>query len=314
MDVSVVIPAYNAGRFLEEAVLSALNQTLPPAEVIVVNDGSAENYHGLCSLSPIVRVIDKPNGGTPSARNRGFEEARSEYVANLDADDVWLPWKLKQQMAAWEAKYDAIFTSGVYWQPHKGRWEIPALREVVPACRPLTYPEFLCGLPAMPSSMIVRKSVWASLRGFDESRPYGEDQDFYFRLSHAHRTLLVASPLVLYRKHSAAMTASIPLENHWADLINRTLSTLGTEDAFGNRVNARALRRHVAERRFVHGHAHFWDGDLKIARTELRMALRAPTVKRFAYWLGSLIPFGRRLRRSMTLASSPSASELTKNR
>ena len=90
--VSVVIPAYNAGRFIREAVGSALSQTYLHLEVIVVDDGSPQPVAQIVEADPArVRYVWKPNGGPASARNAGLRHARGTYVAFLDADEAWEP-------------------------------------------------------------------------------------------------------------------------------------------------------------------------------------------------------------------------------
>ena len=99
--VTVIIPTYNCGPFVAEAVDSVLAQTLPPAGIIVVDDGSSddtpqrlERYRGL------IQYVTQRNQGVSAARNRGLLLADTEFVAFLDADDVWHPRKLELQMAA----------------------------------------------------------------------------------------------------------------------------------------------------------------------------------------------------------------------
>lgn len=104
MLVSVVIPAYNAERFVAEAVRSALRQTYSPVEVIVVDDGSTDGTPQVLdrAADERLRVLRQPNSGVGRARNRGIEAARGGYIALLDADDLWLPDKLERQVAALE--------------------------------------------------------------------------------------------------------------------------------------------------------------------------------------------------------------------
>ncbi|MBV1799994.1 glycosyltransferase [Siccirubricoccus sp. G192] len=97
--VSVIIPAYNAARSLPRTIDSVLAQTVPPAEIIVVDDGSADETAAVAeAYGDRVRVIRKPNGGPASARNLGAREATGEWLALLDADDQWLPEKLERQL------------------------------------------------------------------------------------------------------------------------------------------------------------------------------------------------------------------------
>ena len=98
--VSVIIPAYNAADRVARAINRALAQTLPVLEIIVVDDGSADDTVQVASSfgSP-VRVVSKPNGGPASARNLGASLARGEWLAMLDADDWWFPRKNEIQLA-----------------------------------------------------------------------------------------------------------------------------------------------------------------------------------------------------------------------
>ncbi len=97
--VSVVIPCYNAAPFLRETLDSALNQTHPPMEVIVVDDGSTDNSAAIAeSYGSPVRVIRQKNQGESVARNRGIDEAKGDWIAFLDADDIWMQDKLELQI------------------------------------------------------------------------------------------------------------------------------------------------------------------------------------------------------------------------
>jgi len=97
--VSIVIPTYNYGNFVSEAVDSALAQTYNNIEVIVVDDGSTDNTKDvLVKYNESIRYIHKENAGLPAARNTGIEQAKGEYIAFLDSDDQWLADKVELQM------------------------------------------------------------------------------------------------------------------------------------------------------------------------------------------------------------------------
>src|SRR5262245_4518179 len=99
---SVIIPAYNAERFLRQAVESALAQSYPNVEVLVIDDGSTDGTRQLADelakADGRLRVITQQNAGVGAARNRGIAEARGKYIAPLDADDFWYPEKLARQV------------------------------------------------------------------------------------------------------------------------------------------------------------------------------------------------------------------------
>lgn len=98
--VSVVIPCYNAARFIGETLRSAVNQTHAPLEIIVIDDGSTDSSIQVAeSFCSPVRVVRQANRGPQFARNRGIAEARGEWIAFLDADDLWMPAKLERQLS-----------------------------------------------------------------------------------------------------------------------------------------------------------------------------------------------------------------------
>jgi teichuronic acid biosynthesis glycosyltransferase TuaG len=116
--ISVVIPAYNAARWLRRAVTSASEQTLRPAEIIIVDDASHDDTYivaeSLAAQHPEIRIFrHDSNRGPAAARNRGIAESRGDYVAFLDADDFWLPEKLTKQAAALQTNSDLglVFTA-----------------------------------------------------------------------------------------------------------------------------------------------------------------------------------------------------------
>lgn len=97
--MSVVIPCYNGAAYLRETLASVLAQTYQPIEVLVIDDGSTDNSAAIANeFGPPVRVIQQPNQGGSVARNRGIDEAQGDWIAFLDADDLWLPEKLERQV------------------------------------------------------------------------------------------------------------------------------------------------------------------------------------------------------------------------
>jgi hypothetical protein len=301
MSVSVVIPAHNAGAFIDESIQSILAQTWPADEIIVVNDGSTDrDYDALVGLASNIRVDNQPNRGVSAARNRGCELATSDYIAILDADDVWLPGKLRTQMMhlGRQPATDAVFCMGMYWRPEpgSGTWVRPILdqstSETEVRAEELHYEDFLYGIPVASSTMVIKKHVWQAIGGFDECMKYAEDQQFNLRLSRNYRVDLLKFVGMLYRQHSDSATARIQDQNHWADVTSGAVKALGLIDASGARVDAGKLRRRLAQLHFFHGYDHFWRGRLPVARREFWQALlRDPLdAKTVAYLLVLAIP------------------------
>ena len=109
--VSVIIPTYNRANLVCRAIDSALAQTHPDIEIIVVDDGSTDDTaERLAIYDQRIRVIRQPNAGVGAARNSGIALAGGEFIAFLDSDDDWLPWKLSAQIAAFQQRPELQFT------------------------------------------------------------------------------------------------------------------------------------------------------------------------------------------------------------
>ena len=110
--VSVVIPTYNRADCLQDSVFSILAQTVPAAEVIIVDDGSRDHTADVCrGFPPPVRYLRRENGGSAAARNTGMRAAAGDYIAFLDADDVWEPAKLEVQLALHAAHPEILWSA-----------------------------------------------------------------------------------------------------------------------------------------------------------------------------------------------------------
>jgi len=301
MSVAVVIPAYNAGAFIDESVQSILAQEWPADEIIVVNDGSTDrDYDELARLGSNIRVVNQLNRGVSAARNRGCELATSEYIAILDADDVWLPGKLRAQMThlALHPESDAVFCRGMYWRPEPGgsSWVRPdrtaGASDANGKVKRLHYADFLYTIPVASSTMVIKKRVWQAIGGFDETMPYAEDQHFNLRLSRNYHVDLLKMVGILYRRHSHSATARVQDRNHWADVTSGAVRAMGLTDASGLRANPGKVRRRVAQLHFYHGYDHFWRGRLPVARREFWRAFGKNPLdwKTIAYLLISAIP------------------------
>jgi glycosyltransferase involved in cell wall biosynthesis len=107
--VSVIIPAYNSGPYLDEAVQSVIAQTFTDWECIVIDDGSTEDLTRVENMDPRVRLLRQPNRGTQAARNNGILHSTGEFIAFLDHDDLWLPSKLEKQIAAMRGSSELAF-------------------------------------------------------------------------------------------------------------------------------------------------------------------------------------------------------------
>ena len=199
--VSVVIPSYNYGRYVTQAVECALNQTYQPLEVIVVDDGSTDDTRQ--RLTPYldrISYVYQDNKGLSAARNTGIRHARGEWIALLDADDLWHPRKTEVQLGA--VGVDA--SVGLVGSPEYA--EMPDELPDSPATRAIAVRDFFYGMPVGPSSTLVRRKAFDLVGGFDETLTSVEDRDMWLRLVVAVRGLQVSAACWQYRYHSAQMS------------------------------------------------------------------------------------------------------------
>lgn len=199
--VSVVIPCYNYGRFVAEAIECALNQTWQPLEVIVVDDGSTDDTRQrLAPYLDRIRYVYQDNKGLSAARNTGIRHARGDWVALLDADDLWHPCKTERQLGV--AGIDA--SVGLVGSPTCS--EMPAELPDAPATREIGVHDFFFGVPVTGSSTLIRRNAFDLVGGFDETLTSVEDRDMWLRLAVAVRALQVSTPCWRYRDHSGQMS------------------------------------------------------------------------------------------------------------
>jgi glycosyltransferase involved in cell wall biosynthesis len=193
--VSVVIPVHDGGDHLREAIESAFAQTLPPAAVIVVDDGSTDETPGVASgFADRVRYLRQDHAGAAQARNRGVELVETEYLAFLDADDVWEPHKLERQVAELCAFERPAMVFGLVVQfasPELTPEEAASLRfEQAP-------------MPAISASaLLMRTAVFRAVGAFDPALRTGEFIEWYGRAGeYGIATRIVAEILLGRRLH-----------------------------------------------------------------------------------------------------------------
>jgi glycosyltransferase involved in cell wall biosynthesis len=209
MCVSVIIPAFDAIELLGEAIASALSQSRPPDQVIVVNDGSPRTQELEQAIAPFrsrILYFWQPNGGAGAARNAGLAAARHDLVAFLDADDCWDREYLDRQLAVFEGKnrVDVAYCDG--WiggtTPLAGR----RFMEVCPSKGAVTVGSLLDGTcTVLTSGVVARTARIRDVGGFDASLRRGQDFDLWLRLARAGaRFAVLPLPLVYRRVHVRA--------------------------------------------------------------------------------------------------------------
>jgi glycosyltransferase involved in cell wall biosynthesis len=213
MKVSVVIPVHNGEKYLAQAIESVLAQTYRDFELLIVDDGSTDGSRAVMDryarCDDRIRVLSQANRGVSVAGNLGFEKARGEWVARLDADDIFLPDKLQSQIAFIRRHPDVrILGTLGYFINRTGR-----VIGLVNSDGPFTRAEFDRmagrGEPVFfvhSSTMMHRETVLA-VGGYREQFVQAEDVDLWLRMAEkGHLLLKMPEPLLLYRLHGESLT------------------------------------------------------------------------------------------------------------
>jgi len=211
--VSVVIPAYNYAHYLAEAVDSVLAQTYAPVELIVVNDGSTDGTRELLAgYGDRIVAIHQGNQGLSAARNTGVRRASHEFVAFLDADDVWEPEKLACQMACFHElpdTYGVVACDRGTMDEHGVRNSTATtFRKFRRPSREIQLRDILLRTQFCPSSALVRKACFADCGEFDTTLRSSEDRDMWLRIAESWQLRLESRVLCYVRKHSSNMSSN----------------------------------------------------------------------------------------------------------
>lgn len=188
--VSIIIPLYNAGRYLEAALESIVGQTYAYWELIVVNDGSTDQPEQVLERFPVQRYICQPNHGPSSARNRGLKVARGEFIAFLDADDRWPCHKLKTQLCSFELDSTLQAVTGLVefvfpkTDPQAQRYQFRY--------------EQNRAIHAHLGAGLFRRSAFEQVGYFNEALRSSEDIDWYNRAKEGNLRLKVLEEVALY--------------------------------------------------------------------------------------------------------------------
>jgi glycosyltransferase involved in cell wall biosynthesis len=212
---SVVIPTYNHAHYLGEAIESALAQEGPPAEIIVVDDGSRDHPEQVVSRYPGVRLIRQNNAGLAAARNTGWRHAHGRYVVFLDADDRLMPGALEANRKLLEENPAAAFAYGRY--RFVGPDGSPGKEVHFIEVGPDPFAAFLRGnIIRMHATVMYRREAVEQAGGFDVGLRACEDYDLYLRLSRRFAIACYPALVAEYRRHGANMSLNHPFMLDWA--------------------------------------------------------------------------------------------------
>lgn len=286
--VSVIIPTNRGGPFLDEAVASVRAQTVPVAEVILVDDGSPAPGLGDVAARLGLRYLRQEPSGIAAARNLGVAHATGEWVAFLDDDDVWHPERIEEQLRALDARSDAVAcgTGGWYMDGAGQRfgedwWQHPASSQ-----------DLLAGRVPLPriTTLTIRRQAYLDVGGCDSDMEPAEDNDLVLRLVATGEVATVPRPLVGYRRHGGNLSSSRLRGRLAGDRVVRTRLAHARRRGDGEltallRVNLRLLRRRAALENLRDLRAAVRERDWQASRAAAAWAIRrAPSESAAALW------------------------------
>ncbi|WP_414566581.1 MULTISPECIES: glycosyltransferase family 2 protein [unclassified Anabaena] len=204
--VSVVIPAYNAMTYLPKTLESVLRQTFTDFEVLIINDGSSD-----CILDwsasvtdQRVKVISQENQGLSGARNTGIAQAQGEYIAFLDADDLWAPTKLEKQVRCFEDNPSVGLVHN--WTILIDETDKPTGEQWSPHLEGNIWEQIIVINSVSSGAAIVRRCCFETIGVFARDLSGTADWDMWIRIAYRYPFAVIKEPLTLYRQHSQNMS------------------------------------------------------------------------------------------------------------
>jgi glycosyltransferase involved in cell wall biosynthesis len=289
--VSIVMPVHNAERHLAHALDSALRQTYRPIEIIAVDDGSTDRSAEIlaqyvASHAAQVTYLHQKNMGAAAARNAALAAARGEYIAFLDADDLWAPNKLEVQIAYLESRPDVQLVAS-RWRVLSSEQEAelfdaPASLDDLDRDNPgrinqaWIYNELLIDCVVHTTTAVMRRGLMQQIGSFDTALRRGQDYDYWLRASRVTPIPRLEAQLSAYRLHATNSSWRPQPVNYAAVVIQRALHKWGRKGPDGRVTSMSTMRRRLADHWFNFGYQHALRGSL---RTALGSALRS-----LAFW------------------------------
>lgn len=192
-DVSVIIPMYNAQRFIVEAIESVRAQTVAPREIIIVDDGSDDGgVTAVKAFDPDITILSQSNAGAAAARQAGVAKAQGALLAFLDADDLWLPSALELRLAVLDAcpELDAVYGGVQQFVCDTAPEELRQSRQIHTGTEAARH----------PGCLLIRAEAYRGMGGFNPAIREGEMLDFVARFDEAGYTARVLPDLVYRRR------------------------------------------------------------------------------------------------------------------
>ena len=282
--VSIVMPVHNGARYLRDAIESALAQDYTARELVIVDDGSTDETPSILeSFGSRIVHVRQANAGAAAARNAAIERARGELIAFLDADDLWLPHKLRTQVqylqqhpeidlvaSHWRVQVDDQPVMGI------GHSDESASSTGGPAvASEWIYNELLMDCVVHTTTVVMRRRLVDRIGVFDLALRRGQDYDYWLRASRVTPIHRLPEALSVYRLHETNSTWRPQPINYAATILERALRQWGRKGPDGRITPLHLMRRRLSELWFSFGYQHANHGSRSIAVDAALRSLRA---------------------------------------
>lgn len=218
--ISIIIPAYNVKLTIKSTIKSVRQQSFSDFELIVINDGSTDKTVEIVQgiKDARIKLFCYKNGGLPIARNRGIKQAKGDYIAFLDADDLWTKDKLEKQLAILEANPEAgVAYSRTSYIDEQGN--------LLYDCDPVSFEGNVLGALLLTnflhngSNPLIRRQAIKTVGEFDPTLKSSEDWDYYLRLAIHYPFCVVPEYQILYRQTSTNMSSNVELMKQTGSIV-----------------------------------------------------------------------------------------------
>lgn len=305
--ISVLIPTYNAGIYIEKTLQSVLEQTYQNIEIIVVDDGSTDDTEIILKKfdDPRLHYIKQTNSGGPAKpRNVGIAASKGEYIALFDSDDLMLPTKLSTQIEALKATPDAAFcctnfskidecgkiTTAAFWETNKNFQNLDKSKQDTFG-NYYYYPNELTNNLLIhnfvaTSSVLIRKDVLDKIGGFDESLANADDYDMWLRISPHYSYILIPQVMHQYRLREGNITSRgiYKLVDGRVAVLKRHMNKAS------NKTTASHVKKTILRYLLCAGYYYFQQQDLQKAKEYyLESIYTLPTYTAFKYFISCIM-------------------------
>jgi len=255
--VSIIIPLYNSEKYITQALDSVFAQDYPNMEVIVVNDGSTDD--SINRLSPYldkIILINQGNSGAAAARNTGIIRSLGEYIAFLDADDIWLPGKITAQVEFLESNsnsdFSVVHSNSVRWSvkdrgPIDMTFDFRSLPNKLPdvhsgwILKNMVEHHCIC-----LNTLMIKQPCFAYTGLFNESLVIGEDTDMWIRLATKLKIHKISDVYAVYRINPSSITHTEPGTNVLYGIYTSLLETITTRELIINKIGTPDIHRAIS--------------------------------------------------------------------